>query len=108
MILGDGAGTALALAPETGEIIWSVVMPEEVTGSPAVVGELVFLGSADGSLRALDVETGEERWKEQTAYGVYSSPAIAGDMIVIGMGYYDLWAFAHDADSVAPGEDVER
>jgi outer membrane protein assembly factor BamB len=65
------------------------------------------VGSVDGSLRALDLTSGEEKWKVKTAYGIYSSPAIAGDMVYVGMGYYDLWAFAHEPDIAAPGADAQ-
>ncbi|MGQ9730977.1 MAG: outer membrane protein assembly factor BamB family protein [Candidatus Zipacnadales bacterium] len=103
VIVGDESGRVLCLSVSSGEPQWEVTLNDEVSGSPAIAGDLVFLGSVDGALRALDVRTGEERWQEKTAFGVYSSPAIAGEMVLVGMGYYDLWAFAHKPETMAPG-----
>lgn len=49
-------------------------------GSPAVVGNRVFIGGYDGALYAFDAETGERRWKSEAAsldgtLAVGSSPA---------------------------------
>jgi outer membrane protein assembly factor BamB/HEAT repeat protein len=107
VIVGDAKGQVAALTTEVGNRLWQSATGEEVSGSPAVAGDLVLVGSADGSLRALDLRTGEERWKERTAYGIYSSPAIAGDMVFVGMNYYDVWAFAHEPNIVAPGADAD-
>ncbi len=107
VILGDSAGSVLALNVDDGSVLWNVTHDEEIGGSPAVAGDLAFVGSVDGSLRALDVNTGEERWKEKTAYGVYSSPAVAGELVIVGMGYYDLWGFAHEAETSPPGSDTK-
>jgi outer membrane protein assembly factor BamB len=92
---------------DTGLQKWAVELGDEVSGSPAIAGDLVFVGSVDGSLRALDVNTGEERWREKTAFGIYSSPAIAGDMVLVAMGYYDVWAFGHEPETMAPGTGSE-
>lgn len=108
VITGDASGRLTALSAETGEKAWERELGEEISSSPAVVGDLVLVGCVDGSFRALELTAGEEKWKEKTAYGIYSSPAIAGDMVYVGMGYYDLWAFAHEPDTVAPGADAEQ
>jgi outer membrane protein assembly factor BamB len=98
----------LTLSLETGEEIWQQQLEDEISSSPAVVGDLVVLGSVDGSLRALNLATGNEEWKHKTAYGIYSSPAVAGDMVYVGMGYYDLWAFANEPETIAPGADADQ
>ncbi len=108
VIVGDGSGQLAALSADTGESLWRQDLGEEINGSPAVAGDLVFVASVDGSLRALDLGTGDERWREKTPYGIYSSPAIGGDFVYVGMGYYDLWAFAHEPDTIAPGADAEK
>ncbi|MBM3497855.1 MAG: hypothetical protein FJX74_04205, partial [Armatimonadetes bacterium] len=103
VIAGDGLGRVVALSRETGGELWSASLGDEVSGSPAIAGDLVFVGSVDGSLRALDMANGDERWRERTAFGIYSSPAIAGETVLAAMGYYDVWAFGHEAETVAPG-----
>lgn len=108
VIIGDASGRLAALSAETGQTIWEQELGEEISSSPAAVGDLVLVGCVDGSLRALELTTGDEKWKEKTAYGIYSSPAIAGDMVYVGMGYYDLWAFAHEPDTLAPGADAKK
>jgi len=108
VIVGDATGRVVSLAAESGHQRWAAELGEEISGSPAVAGDLVFFASVDGSLRALDVNTGQERWREKTAFGVYSSPAIAGETVLVGMGYYDLWAFAHEPETMAPGAEFER
>jgi outer membrane protein assembly factor BamB/HEAT repeat protein len=108
VVIGDGQGRVLTLSLETGEEIWQQQLEDEISSSPAVVGDLVVLGSVDGSLRALNLATGNEEWKHKTAYGIYSSPAVAGDMVYVGMGYYDLWAFANEPETIAPGADADQ
>jgi outer membrane protein assembly factor BamB len=105
LIAGDGHGRVVALARDGGHEVWSVSLGDEVSGSPAIAGDLVFVGSVDGSLRALDMASGEERWREKTAFGIYSSPAIAGELILVAMGYYDVWAFGHEPEKMAPGSE---
>lgn len=106
VIAGDGSGRLVALAVCDGAEHWGTELGDEVSGSPAVAGDLVFVGSVDGSLRALDIRTGEEKWREKTAFGIYSSPAIAGEMVLVAMGYYDLWAFSHQPETLAPATDT--
>jgi outer membrane protein assembly factor BamB len=106
VIAGDASGRVTALSVETGAERWATELGDEVSGSPAVAGDLLFVASVDGSLRALDVGTGQERWREKTAFGVYSSPAIAGEMVYIAMGYYDVWAFGHEPETMAPGAEA--
>ncbi|MBM3472375.1 MAG: hypothetical protein FJX75_03775 [Armatimonadetes bacterium] len=106
VIAGDGSGRVVSLSVETGGENWTVELGDEASGSPAVAGDHVLVGSVDGSLRALSVATGEERWREKTAFGIYSSPAIAGETVLVAMGYYDLWAFGHEPEPMAPGADV--
>lgn len=60
-----------------------------VIGSPAVVGDTVYVGTAagddydDGDLYALDAETGDERWSFDIGAPVYGTPAVAGDAIYV-------------------------
>ncbi len=79
---------------------WSIQMPHEVLGSPAVDAQsarpLVFLGSKFGDLLAFDARTGERVWKRMTGNWVDNSACVAtlnGERAVfVGSHDYCLYA----------------
>lgn len=59
----------------------------EITSSPVVSGDTVYVGSSDGTLYAIDTSTGNERWSYEPdqSYGFeQSSPAVASGSVFIG------------------------
>lgn len=80
---------------------WFVHTPDNVTASPAVVHETVYVGSWDGTFYAVDAETGALRWEpfhiddaHEVAFGrIVSSAAVmpfrdagGGDVTVVLFG----------------------
>jgi len=94
----------VALDASDGSEAWSFDAPAEVTASPAVVDDTVFVGSTDGSLHALAVGDGHERWRARRSSAAFpgdrqeltpvdSSPAVAAGTVVVGGGGDGIYAF---------------
>ncbi len=94
VVVGCVDGRIACLSASDGDPVWSAQSAEEVLGSPAITGSVVYIGSKDGALYAFDLNTGEQLWRHQTAYGVYSSPAVADGILYVGLDYYNLAAMA--------------
>lgn len=48
--------------------IWEFETERMVTGSPSVVGGIVFVGSHDGRFYAIDAQSGTEQWRFETGF----------------------------------------
>ncbi|SEF18673.1 PQQ-binding-like beta-propeller repeat protein [Jiangella alba] len=83
---GDGNAALHAVDLATGERLWEYPVPSSIVGTPAVLGDTVFVGTLRAQLFAVDRHTGELVWQRDTedapepnnqrAYGYYS-PAVA-------------------------------
>jgi len=62
---------------------WRVPTDGDVTSSPVVVGDVVYVGSDDGHLLALDRTTGKTRWRYDAGSPVQSSPAVGRGLVFI-------------------------
>ena len=85
-----------ALDAVTGKVRWSVDAGERVSGSPSVVGGLVWFSTlarrpSDGRTLALDVRTGRRRFAFPD--GRYS-PAVAIEARLVLTGVRTLYGFA--------------
>lgn len=69
-------------------IVWSFeetsAKGQGIYGTPAVVGDLVYVTSAGGRLIALDKDTGAVRWERRLAGPAWGSPVIVDDVLMIG------------------------
>jgi outer membrane protein assembly factor BamB len=82
-----------ALAPKTGERLWTFTTKSRIDSSPVIVGRRAFFGAADGRLYGLDVKTGREVWRFDAGGAVLASPAVAAGRLVIGTDNGDLYCF---------------
>ncbi|WP_299331050.1 PQQ-binding-like beta-propeller repeat protein [Haloplanus sp.] len=57
------AGSAVALAADTGETVWERSLDDRAVAAPTVADETVLVADESGSVRALDAPTGEIRWQ---------------------------------------------
>lgn len=81
---------SLAGTPTPG---WATVLdPESVDASPAVVGGRVYVGTAGGSICALAADTGAVVWRTTVGGAVVSSPSVAGGLVVVGSADRCLYA----------------
>jgi outer membrane protein assembly factor BamB len=75
-IASDAAGTPLA-GVDTSSV--------DVSSSPALANDAVYIGSPDHNLYALDATTGKILWQYETGDAIgFSSPAVANGIVYIG------------------------
>lgn len=84
-----------SLDAETGRVNWRYDAGERISGSPTVIGDLVYASTiarepSEGRTFALDRETGEEVWSHPD--GRYS-PAVSHDDLLIITGVRTLYGF---------------
>jgi polyvinyl alcohol dehydrogenase (cytochrome) len=79
---GGPARTAIAGLKQR----WRVAAPEgDVTGTPAVVGGVVYVGSYGGLVRALDAATGASKWRAPVKLNgpINASVAVANGIVYV-------------------------
>jgi outer membrane protein assembly factor BamB len=69
-----GKETFVALDVQKGKVLWEKEAGD-VSSSPVICGEKIFVGSTDGTLWALDKMSGEEIWKFEIPSSQISTPA---------------------------------
>ncbi|MGQ9753649.1 MAG: serine/threonine-protein kinase [Thermaceae bacterium] len=83
-----------------GRVVWSFRTNDEISGSPLVLGERVYLPSRDGGLYALDtslsIASEEERllWRFQAGGHLSASPTFHRGLLLLGGE--DGWLYALD------------
>ena len=69
-------------------IVWSfqetTAKGQGIYGTPAVVGDIVYVTSAGGRLIALDKDTGAVLWERTLAGPAWASPVVVDDVLLIG------------------------
>ncbi|HEY3440940.1 MAG TPA: PQQ-binding-like beta-propeller repeat protein [Paludibaculum sp.] len=73
-------GSAYALSPDNGEILWLRRLDGTVIAPPTVAGGVLFLPTTQG-LEALDCATGETLWRAEKRELLYSQVAIANGVL---------------------------
>lgn len=63
---------------------WEVDLPGVALGTPAIVGDLVFVCTDSGEIVALEANSGDTRWKRDIGSPSDSAPAVAGDLVYLG------------------------
>jgi len=103
--LDKGRKEALfALNLRTGEILWKKKLGD-LSSSPALCGDKIFVGSVSGILKALNKNTGEVIWEFETKASIISTPACDGHSSstsgerVICFGSTDGYLYALDIES---------
>lgn len=95
LFVSTGFGLLTALDPATGAIIWEQDLDANGTGSPTVIGDLVYIISGDATAWALDTSNGRIRWQMAATPANNNllggpAPAVAGDNVI----------FAHSSGEV--------
>ena len=96
LFIGAYSGAVYAIAPDTGDLVWSYPTADRVWISPAVADGTVFARSDDGLLHAIDAAAGTEIWTATIGWNnESSSPAVVDGVVFVGGA--DGIAYALDA-----------
>lgn len=83
LVLVGAAQSFYALNAQTGKEAWQVKLPEPVTSSATVAGDLVYFADF-ATLYALDIKTGEEKWRfSHDDLASVFAPVIIDDQILM-------------------------
>jgi outer membrane protein assembly factor BamB len=90
-------GRLRALDAQTGEILWSVQLPDQhaFSSPPTAGGGTVFVGGAGigGTLYAVDERDGSIRWTAEVENGDSSAPALAASAVYVSYACQQTYAF---------------
>lgn len=83
--MGSLGGTLYALDARTGAERWHFTGAGEITGSAAVVNDIVYTPDGSGALVALDVDDGSELWRANIDVASFgsSSPVVADGIVYV-------------------------
>jgi outer membrane protein assembly factor BamB len=79
----DADGRVLALARDSGRVIWEQDLEAPASGGPGAGEGLVLVGTAEGELIALSTDAGAERWRASLSSEVLSVPAVFNGVVVV-------------------------
>jgi outer membrane protein assembly factor BamB len=63
--------------------LWQFTGEDEITTSPSVAGQSVFVGDKSGHLYAVDALTGEMQWQFKADGPISSTPVVANGTVYI-------------------------
>ncbi len=86
-----GDETFFALNLLTGDLVWKRKLGD-ISSSPQIYQEKVFVGSDSGFLLAFDRFSGEKSWEFKTGDVVSSTPACDGEIVCFASGDDNLYA----------------
>ncbi|MCK4385390.1 MAG: PQQ-like beta-propeller repeat protein, partial [candidate division Zixibacteria bacterium] len=87
----EGDETFFALNLLTGDRLWEKKLGD-ISSSPQISQEKIFIGSDSGFLSAFNRESGELIWEFKTEDAVISTPACSGKIVCFGSGDDNLYA----------------
>ncbi|PON18019.1 hypothetical protein C2W62_10145 [Candidatus Entotheonella serta] len=64
--------------------VWSKPVEGDVTHTPAVAHQTVYVTTSQGHVVALDAETGTQRWTANLGQKLTCAPTVAGDTVLVG------------------------
>jgi len=93
MFMGDARHTGIAATASTDIIklkpVWRHRLAAEISASPVVVGNLLYVAAENGNLYAFDLTTHKQVWLYRTEGGIGSTPAFAdGKLYVLSRDGY--------------------
>ncbi len=81
----NGLGAAAPLIKNQGQKpIWTFECEDEIRGTPALHGGVLYVGAHDSNLYALDAENGRFLWKFPTHGAIVGRPLVADNLIFFG------------------------
>jgi outer membrane protein assembly factor BamB len=87
------AWTQFRMGPQNNAVLdgtlqatWRLETGGQISASPTIVDDTLFIGNNNGSLYAVDVTTGKVIWKAHVTNPLMSAPLVYGDVIIVGEG----------------------
>ncbi len=74
----------LSSPPEQKGRVWSTRLGADVTHTPAIAGQSVYVATIQGKVVALEMETGTVQWVSDLGIDITSAPIVAGQTILVG------------------------
>lgn len=84
LVAMDGSGTIQKTDTQTGDIEWSVDLPDFVTVTPTVADGTIYVGCWDGYLYAIDAADGSQEWRYELGTPVTGDASVADETVYIG------------------------
>lgn len=75
-----------AVVAGTLETTWRLETGGQISASPTVIGDTLYIGNNHGSLYAIDVTSGQIRWKAHVPNPLMSAPLVYGNVVIVGEG----------------------
>lgn len=106
LFITNGYDEALAVSPESREILWRKRLPAPSRAAPTIIGGRVFISTIDSRLVALDAKNGTGLWDyvgigETTGLLGAASPAANSDIVVPVFSSGEITALRVENGSVA-------
>jgi len=90
-----GEETLFALNLLTGNLLWKKKLGD-ISSSPKIYQEKIFVGSSSGLLSAFNRFSGEKIWEFKTEDALFSTPASSGNIVCFGSVDDNLYALDKD------------
>ncbi|MBK1717269.1 outer membrane protein assembly factor BamB [Thiocystis violacea] len=79
LYVADARGRLVALAADSGRVLWQRETSLAFSGGPDVLGDRLVLGTSQGELVAFSTRDGQELWRAQLGSEVLSVPRLTAD-----------------------------
>lgn len=83
VVVASRDGVLLAVARESGKILWKKQTGLGITAGPAAAYGVVVVGTAKGEVAAFSEEDGSPQWTVAIGAAVLAAPAVAADAVVV-------------------------
>jgi outer membrane protein assembly factor BamB len=87
------AWTQFRLGPDNNAVVggtleatWRVETGGQISASPTVIDDMIYVGNNNGSLYAIDAGSGQILWKAHVPNPLMSAPLVYGDVVIVGEG----------------------
>lgn len=113
LYVANGFGSAVALDPQSGKVLWQKNLGSPVRAAPTAAGDRLFVVTVSGRFFCLNGADGTELWAvrglpQQASLLTSTSPAVAGDIVVVPYPSGDLMALKVSDGSPVWSENLAR
>jgi outer membrane protein assembly factor BamB len=83
-IYTTGSNRVFSIDETTHKILWAFTAGDDITSSPALANNVLYVGGSYGHLYAINAQNGAKLWEYAAGGTITSSPAYSGGMIYVG------------------------